>query len=251
MGRHDELEMLSAYLDDEVSRDERARIDAHLPACAACRATLQALRATSADLALLAEPELPEREIWALRGTLARKRASHGRSGRRIVALSGAAAAVTLIAFGVASISGSRTASRVADAPAGPVAGQAFEESSLYVAQPHNYGVDAAAELLRSYAGGAQRTADALQRSASAPEGAADAQLEGEAVTSSADVERIQACERTLGNAKLEARGYITARFEGKPADFMIYYVPGRFRHFEMWIVDHTCYVLFVGQEPA
>lgn len=39
-------ELLSAYLDGQVSGDERARITAHLEACAACRAHLESLRQT-------------------------------------------------------------------------------------------------------------------------------------------------------------------------------------------------------------
>src|SRR2546428_420241 len=48
-------ELLSAYLDERVGADERARIVAHLDACEACRAHLESLRRT-VDLLHTAEP---------------------------------------------------------------------------------------------------------------------------------------------------------------------------------------------------
>src|SRR5438046_299921 len=47
MNAHDELDNLSAYLDGELNQAERARLDAHLPGCAECRTTLDALHATA------------------------------------------------------------------------------------------------------------------------------------------------------------------------------------------------------------
>src|SRR3989441_8063336 len=48
-------ELLSAYLDERVGADERARIVAHLDACESCRAHLESLRRTVA-LVHTAEP---------------------------------------------------------------------------------------------------------------------------------------------------------------------------------------------------
>jgi len=254
MGTHDELEMLSAYLDDEVGADERARIDAHLPTCATCRRTLDALRATTADLALLTEPDVPAMDAWALRGAISRERATQGRIGKRIAALSGAAAALALIAFGVASIAGGSGTRQTADAPAELGGISALEGPSLFTAQDGNYDADAAAGLLRSRANARRALTNAEAQSDSAPASADDRYVLGTgdaAAISAADIQRIQACEAELGNSKLEARAYIVARFEGTPADFMIYFVPGPNRHFEMWVVDRTCYVLFLAQEPA
>src|SRR2546427_11038541 len=43
-------ELLSAYLDERVGADERARIVTHLDACESCRAHLESLRRTVALL---------------------------------------------------------------------------------------------------------------------------------------------------------------------------------------------------------
>jgi len=54
------LEKLSAYIDDELPVDERAPVDAHLAACAACRAHLQALRHLAEALRTEAVPAISE-----------------------------------------------------------------------------------------------------------------------------------------------------------------------------------------------
>lgn len=86
---HDEL---SAYLDGELDHAARAAVDAHLPGCASCRATLDALRATIADLALLSEPEPSAFESQMLRRRLQRERARPARLVRAAAAVSAAAA---------------------------------------------------------------------------------------------------------------------------------------------------------------
>lgn len=52
-------ERLSAYLDGEVSADDRTALEAHLPGCAQCQHELAALRQTRALLATLPAPSLP------------------------------------------------------------------------------------------------------------------------------------------------------------------------------------------------
>jgi len=53
-------ELLSAYLDERVGADERARIAAHLDACEACRAHLESLRRTVALLHTAEPVRAPE-----------------------------------------------------------------------------------------------------------------------------------------------------------------------------------------------
>lgn len=52
-------ERLSAYLDGEVSADDRTALESHLPGCAQCQLELAALRQTHALLAALPTPSLP------------------------------------------------------------------------------------------------------------------------------------------------------------------------------------------------
>ena len=52
-------ERLSAYLDSEVSADERASLEAHLPVCETCQRELAALRQMRTLLAALPTPSLP------------------------------------------------------------------------------------------------------------------------------------------------------------------------------------------------
>jgi anti-sigma factor RsiW len=64
MTMHDETtERLSDYLDDELTPDERARVDAHLAGCAECRLVLEDLRRIVAAAGRL-PGSLPERELW-------------------------------------------------------------------------------------------------------------------------------------------------------------------------------------------
>src|SRR3989454_8460090 len=53
-------ELLSAYLDERVGSDERARIVAHLDACESCRAHLESLRRTVALLHTAESVRAPE-----------------------------------------------------------------------------------------------------------------------------------------------------------------------------------------------
>jgi len=55
---------LSEYLDGELAADERAALEAHLSACAACREVLDDLRGVMARAATL-EDRGPARDLWA------------------------------------------------------------------------------------------------------------------------------------------------------------------------------------------
>ncbi len=58
------INQLSAYLDGELSPDERARVDAHVAACAECRVVLDDLKAIVVT-APYYEGEAPKRDLWA------------------------------------------------------------------------------------------------------------------------------------------------------------------------------------------
>ncbi|MDF1506345.1 zf-HC2 domain-containing protein, partial [Roseisolibacter sp. H3M3-2] len=57
-------ERLMDYLEGELAAADRARLDAHLAACARCRALVADLRALSADAAALLALR-PGRDLWA------------------------------------------------------------------------------------------------------------------------------------------------------------------------------------------
>jgi anti-sigma factor RsiW len=56
-------ERLSEYIDGELNGDERARLEAHLPACDECRAAVADLRAVVLRASTL-EPAAPARDLW-------------------------------------------------------------------------------------------------------------------------------------------------------------------------------------------
>lgn len=57
---HLPIELLSAHLDGEAAPEERARADAHLAACAACRATFEDFRTIAQASTRIEIPEIPE-----------------------------------------------------------------------------------------------------------------------------------------------------------------------------------------------
>lgn len=64
MTMHDQIsDRLSEYLDDDLTPSERADVDAHLAACAECRAVLADLRAIVATAGRL-PGSTPARELW-------------------------------------------------------------------------------------------------------------------------------------------------------------------------------------------
>jgi len=96
---HVGIDLLSAYLDQQVAPAERVRIEAHLRACASCRGELESLRRTVALLHALPRVPLPraftlsESQVGILRP--AARPAWYGGLLRGL----GAVAAIALVAF--------------------------------------------------------------------------------------------------------------------------------------------------------
>src|SRR5215831_3121430 len=57
--RAEQLERLSAYLDDELDETERAALEEHLPTCEECQSLLAELRETRSLLRAVPAPSLP------------------------------------------------------------------------------------------------------------------------------------------------------------------------------------------------
>ena len=90
-------ERLDSYVDGELRPDARASVEAHLDACATCRAEAEAIRGLSARLAAPVDAELPA-GLWA---SVARRldQAGWTSRGRRPVALTGRLALAASVAL--------------------------------------------------------------------------------------------------------------------------------------------------------
>ncbi len=111
---HVQVELLSAYLDQQASPAERAYVDAHVQQCAECRAELESLRRTV--LLLQALPRVPVPRAFTLSEAqvgIRRPDTSRGWLGGFVRGL-GAVAAIALVAFVAVSVL------RPADAPWSP-----------------------------------------------------------------------------------------------------------------------------------
>jgi anti-sigma factor RsiW len=105
------IEMLSAWADDELSRERRAAIDAHLACCERCRTWLDELRIAQTSLRALADDSLGFDLSQVVRGRIdslprpAGAARARGRHGWRwfVPAGLGAAASLSLgLAIGLA-----------------------------------------------------------------------------------------------------------------------------------------------------
>ena len=63
---HEVIDLLSNYIDDALSPDERRRVDEHLALCDGCEAYLEQIRETIRLSGGLTEGQVPEEEKVAL-----------------------------------------------------------------------------------------------------------------------------------------------------------------------------------------
>src|SRR5260221_529194 len=128
MTEHPETFELSAFIDGELDAAEHARIEAHVPGCAECTATIAALRATIADVESLPPPEMDAEQIARLDAAIERERsraaaaAANVRRTRwqRLAWASGGVAASLIAVVGLLHAGGLNKKSA---ASAGPAAG--------------------------------------------------------------------------------------------------------------------------------
>jgi anti-sigma factor RsiW len=127
-------ELLSPYVDGQVSPEERQRVEAHLASCAECAAELADLRALKAALSRLPQRAVPR--SFAIGPRALRPAALSGAVGGWVRALSSVAAAVVVVALGVSlAIQGLPRQSSVA-APAQAEGAQARDTQAAAPAQP-------------------------------------------------------------------------------------------------------------------
>jgi putative zinc finger protein len=265
MSIHRESEQLSAYLDGELDAAERRAIESHLSGCAACSTTLQALRATTADLRALPAAEPTPQQSWVLRATLRRARRPWLARYARVVA---AAAGVALIgsAIAFATLSGGKHGSLSSGAQTLAVGNAAIS------IQNTNFNASSARALLSGSANAGGGTFAGSEGAATAPQAGApaaatplskDKRTGGSAALGPAPVqgssidysEQIKTCERqVLARSRDPARAlqYIVASYDKTPAFLLVYELPAdRPNRSEVWVVRRTdCSVLYFAQHP-
>jgi hypothetical protein len=123
-----ELELLD-YVEDELPRERRRAVGAHVDSCPACRATVAELEGARAALRAAPELELPAEHRRRIDAALGRegpeRRARAPR--RRLLAVLAAAAVLAAVVAGIVGVTGGRD-----DSPAGgdAAAPQALEEEA-------------------------------------------------------------------------------------------------------------------------
>lgn len=250
MSTHPEITLLSAYVDGELVGDERARLEAHLPGCAECRGTLDAVRAAIADVAALPDVEMSAEQIARLDAGIARERLSFKpqRPRRRLtrIAWAGGAAAASLIAVVMLMQNPDGRDALKSEAPA---ALNVTEQSSA------NYSETTARQALAAFASGANATYSALTaKDAARSEGYAPAVGGGTATAAGAGNDAA-ACDaelrRDAGEPARLVRSEI-ALFKSQRAFLYFYLVPASDpKRAELWIVRPSdCYTLFFAQQP-
>lgn len=260
MRAHDELDLLSAYLDGELDAPDRGRVEAHLADCAECRRTLQALRMTVADLATLPEPAPSPQDSWALRAAVRRARRPV-RRWERLAWGAGAAAAVLVGVLVV--VQGQRSADRDAALTAkeagrpGGASGPIFETGADYdeqsaLARLATFGGEATLPTGTGGAPAEDRSTDTSAPAAAAQPGppASYDLRASSAETKVADPPpELARCERVVRGSTaepLEALRFEIARYRGEPAFLMFFQTAGRI---ELWVMARAdCRLLFFAQ---
>jgi putative zinc finger protein len=248
MMQHTELEQLSAYIDGELTAAERAGLEAHLPGCDECRASLDALRMTLADLRTLPEETPSEQDSWALRTAIARARKPSKRWQRYVVA-AGSVAAVAIAFVAFVNRPGSEQ-NLTANAPdAGPRLIAVNENFDSVSAQSHLL------VLVGKVSSPEAVQAPVLtdQKETFGPTAGGAGAVRREAVTAddsySDSLERCVQAVRASTQNYLEPFRYELARFEEKPAYFLVFRVEERY---ELWVMsadgNKPCETLFFSQ---
>lgn len=255
---HDELELLSAYLDGELASEERARLDGHLPTCAECRTTLDALRATVVDLRALPEPSPTPQDSWALRAAIRRARTPVRRWQRAAVAAASVAAvAIAVLAFALPDRNDTGSLAKDAELAAGGVVPIFTVDGNLDNVAAYGRLVQEAGLLGdRTLEAGGQAAPTVPARSGTGGFGvvtsqplAATAYAGTDATAEQATRAAIERCVQTIRSSTqelLQAKKYELATFEKAPAFLLFFQTTERI---ELWVTARAdCRVLFFAQ---
>jgi hypothetical protein len=280
MSIHEAFDLLSAYLDGELSDREKTMVDAHLATCADCALARDALRLTVGDLRALEDPVPSEQDSWALGAALARarRRGEQPRYARFAMAASGAAAVLIGVVFAVSQNGAPDRQAALApeaaalgvDAATVLVTNENFTERSAHsfllgfpvaAGGSRQYGAAVADSAASEIAGGAGQSADGDQGKGTvipelaAPQSAPAARAAGP--DPSAFTQKIAACQRReiLPNTdeRLEPVSYRVARYKKQPAFLIVYRVPdAKPVRLELWVLhQETCRTLYFAQKTS
>ncbi|MEX2557273.1 MAG: zf-HC2 domain-containing protein [Actinomycetota bacterium] len=260
MNSHDELDLLSPYLDGELDASDRARLDVHMASCAECRATLLGLQATLADLRTLPEPIPTPQDSWALRAAIRRAR-SPMRKWQRVSWAAGAVAAAAIV-FAAVTLPGSNPAR---DLTAGALQGESASNVPIYQSGQNLSAIDAQGRLLELV--GITGRSAGTPAAAAAPLGAGGGSTENQVTSDTARVvtpgvtafslyaapaddraaiDRCVSVVRGSTQEFLEPIRYEIATFESKPSYLLFFRSSARY---ELWVVARgDCTVLYFGQ---
>lgn len=260
MTPHDELDLLSSYLDEELDAPERARLEAHMTSCGECRSTLSALQSTVADLKTLPEPAPSLQDSWALRAAIRRAR-SPMRKWQRMSWAAGAvaAAAIAVFAFTLPGNNPSRDFAMTSaeDQSAVPIfqSGENLQELDAYGRLLSLAGLSG--QRADSAAGGAAADpflsgptpAASTELKVVAPPTAAEFQSYSANTDERAAIGRCVDRVRTSTQEFLEPVRYEIATYESDPAYLLFFRTQDRY---ELWVVAReSCDVLYFGQANA
>jgi hypothetical protein len=257
MNPHDELDLLSPYLDGELDASDRARLDVHMASCAECRATLIGLQATVADLRTLPEPTPTPQDSWALRAAIRRAR-SPMRKWQRVSWAAGAVAAAAIV-FAAVNLPGATPRFRES---AESLSAGGSSDVPIFQSGQNLRAIDAQGRLLE-LAGITGRSASptpyALDAGAAPPGGQAKGTANAVVVPEiaefsayaapAADRAAIERCVDVVRGSTqefLEPIRYELATFESKSAFLLFFRSSGSY---ELWVVARgDCTVLYFGQ---
>jgi len=266
MSTHPDPEQLSAYIDGELTGDERDDLEQHLTGCSDCSATLRALRATVADMRALPAPVPSEQESWALRAAITKARKRPATRYQRWAVAAGSVAAVAIAIVAVTTVghnkAGTVEHTRAALSPQAAAGGGSA--ASLIEIDPTNYTSASAPQLMFSapvaapappFGSASSGTAGAIVGGTTNGGTAGSQKAAGDTLTDTqraAYLTSIQQCEQQVipnNVSTLTPLRYIVGTYEKTPVFILIYSVPsGSETKLELWVVQREdCYIrLFV-----
>lgn len=248
MKDHIVADLLSAYLDDEVSDAEREQVLVHLGDCADCVADLESLRFASDAARTLERPAMPELHRKQLWRELNRTRRAPANRWRALVAVAGTAAAIA--AFAGLTMLGSTSgpnvlATEVSLEQTGAVTDAEIEamvgEEVRTTADASAPGVEFGAEALTMPA----QTA-APQRDPTVDGAEASTTDDDTSVNHGAQIARCEEAIRPGGDGGAIAIRYLIGTYDGTDAYILLYDIPRENpSHREVYVVSRSeCRVL-------